>query len=64
MLDIQTYNDLHPRWNDEPRDFVILDSAGREDPPQDDLIYLFSLTVIAYNLRLKKWSEVPLLLEA
>lgn len=57
MVDYTTYSELHRNWNEESRDFINLDTVNRKDPPQDDLIYLFPLTAIGYNVRLKKWGE-------
>jgi hypothetical protein len=57
MVDYTTYNMLHSTWADDDRDFIKLDPKDRGEPPQDDLIYLFPLKAVGYNIRLKKWGK-------
>lgn len=57
-MDFVRYNELHADWDTEDRDLVnTLNDDDRLDPPANDDIYLFPRTVIAYNIRLKKWGS-------
>lgn len=72
MVDFQTYTKLHPESKGQlPKtDFKFAETRalGREDlsadtmcraePPSEPGIYVFPSTVVAYNLRQKKWGKV------
>jgi hypothetical protein len=58
MVDYSTYYELHPSsaYDDAIDYFERTNKRDQNEAPQNEVIYLFPSTVIAFNLRLKKWG--------
>lgn len=56
MIDMQTYQTLHPR--DARMDDLDAETMGRDQPPDDQFPFLMPSHIKGFNLRRKKWFEL------